>query len=529
MGVIDFAASAGRLIGSVCRAAYRGAVAFGGGVSHAAGDDGKSGSLELQRVSDAVRVKKMILEHFGKLPWYSLAAFAAFSFALTIVIICIEYANMRDMAGPHAIGKAAVLGMTYAAAVAVALMAAEHFFGFILFAVGPSLPFVLRTMMSIITVVISVAIIYSNFVSLEKRDASAKIQEDQQRAIIELAKGAQKTADRVVAGAESLSRDAGATRTPNLMRGAAQAQAKAAEAAEESARLTRDVIQASKAAPVVSTESVQGPFAKLFSLIQSLTIFFTGYLASRLCGLLTLMARQEYVATRKEVNAAPNLKTSDVSKRKPLPDKIELPKIDVPDLGIDPRPAAPVVPFTPRNRLQRAAERGAVGTPPTQPKPSPGPATPPRIDSESIPGASIDSEGPGGSDGGESIPRDPEPHSVDSETGRVTWSARAGIDPGTEPLLRILLERGDIETITNRSAAELLREAGKGMAATKVAAAVNNLHEAGLLENTGGYHGGKRVTHMMRVARASMEANSPTGMQMTVRQVIAILKKGREE
>ena len=504
MGIVDFGASAGRLIGGVFRSVYRGAVAFGGGISDTAKDDGKSGSLELQRVSDAVRVKKMILEHFGKLPWYSLAVFALFSFVLTIVVICIEYANMRDMAGPHAMGKAAVLGMSYAAAVAVALMAAEHFFGFILFAVGPSLPFVLRTMMSIITVVISVAIIYSNFISLEKRDASAKIQESQQQAIIELAKGAQKTADRVVAGAESLSRDAGATRTPNLMRGAAQAQAKAAEAAEESAKLTRDVIQASKAAPVVSNETVQGPFAKLFSLLQSLTIFFTGYLASRLCGLLTLMARQEYVATRKEVNAAPNLKTSDVSKRKPLPDKIELPKIDVPDLGIDaPRPA-PVVPFAPRSRPESSVPARQVPpkTPGNRPAPVPGPAE--------VPGGAW-----GGDDGAE---REPVPvgeieHRMPDGTTVKTSAIRAS--RATEPVLRAVLDMPP-GPISVALVAEAMRKRGSGLRKGDVATAMADLERVGILL-PGGPRGSREASTRLSIARQKIREGD------TVDDVVASL------
>ena len=487
-------------------------------------------SQAVAQLEDAAKAREITAQEFGRPPWYAYAFLAVINFALVSSIFAYETNNVR--ATFEALGHSSgikIFGYATEVVISVILMVIEHYFGFLLLFSGREIGFFMRQGMNILCISIAVIIISSNFTSLEKRDLMAKKQAENQAKILALAQGSQAVSAKVAAGAEKLAADAGATRTPSLMRAGAKGVADAADAARETALTTREAIKALEKAPPPTNEEVQGPFAKFLSLALAVIVFFGGAICARLCGLSLRRSREEWVVTRDQIKSAANVKTQAVTEAKALPDEIKMPKIKVPDLGIDPRPAAPVVPFAPRNRLPRAAERGAVGTPPTQPKPSPGPATPPRIDSESILGTSIDSEGLGGSDGGESIPRDPEPHSVDSETGRVTWSARAGIDPGTEPLLRILLERGDIETITNRSAAELLREAGKGMAATKVAAAVNNLHEAGLLENTGGYHGGKRVTHMMRVARDSMKANSPTGMQMTVRQVIAILKKGREE
>lgn len=506
MGIANFGMKAGRMFGGAVRSIAGAAFQFGSEtVKEAATPSHRSQAVA--QLEDAAKAREITAQEFGRPPWYAYAFLAVINFSLVSAIFAYETNNVR--ATFEALGHSSgikIFGYATEVVISVILMVIEHYFGFLLLFSGREIGFFMRQGMNILCVSIAVIIISSNFTSLEKRDLMAKKQAENQAKILALAQGSQAVSAKVAAGAEKLAADAGATRTPSLMRAGAKGVADAADAARETALTTREAIKALEKAPPPTNEEVQGPFAKFLSLALAVIVFFGGAICARLCGLSLRRSREEWVVTRDQIKSAANVKTQAVTEAKALPDEIKMPKIKAPDLGIDPAPAAPVVPFAPRNRLPRATERGSVGTPSAPPQPAPAPTTPPKIGSESIPSASIDSDVPGGGDGGESIPRDPEPHSVDSETGRMTRAPRAEIDHASIPLLRALIANGGVESITTKSAAELLRASGSPMSAQKVSAAINNLHAAGFLRRGDGYHGGSVATGLLVEARKNRDS-----------------------
>lgn len=524
------AASAGRLFIGALRYIGGGISAFAkGAVANA-----KIGNTEEeQRVAAAIRVKEMITRNFGNFPWYLLLLLSILCLGVGLFTSTIEIQNLRALLESTSLqtSSAKVFGVSPEFATAIVLMIAENVFGFLLFAAQYSIPFGLRSLMSVATWSISIIIIFGNYTSLEKRDIMAKRAAENQRQVAELTKRSQDLAGRAMAAAETAVKATEKNGATSATRAGAVAAANAADVAKEQAIMTRQVAaQLSKAPPPASSD-VQGDFvSKVMKWASAIVMFAIQAISMRLSGLFALMSRHEYVAGRKEVNAAPNLKTSNVAQRGKLPDPAPapapLPRVDARKLAdmlaSEPAPAPPTPPVPmPSARITQA---GRLGTekpraPSPAPEPQPAPATQPepgRNQPEPVPEPDFELPEPD---------RSAEPTYAEP-SGRVVIGQPVLADKRTEPVLRALL-LSDITEVSYGTANAALKETGvkpTGMGKPAMLACLAHLESCGLLERTPAGH--RTPTSALLTARKMVSrpgSNSP--MTASLDDVVSVMVK----
>ncbi len=448
-----------------------------------------------KKVSSAVRLRGVTIDAFAKAPWYVLLFFSAACLACVGVIFAYETNNIRMMSESLGAGHAfKIFGYAQDLVLAVILMVLEHYFGFLLLFSKKEISFILRQGMNVLCFAIAFVIIASNFTSLQKRDLMHKRQAENQARVAELAKANQAMTAKVVAGAEKLAADAGATRTPSLMRAGAKAVTDAAAAAAETSATTREAMRQLDKAPPPTSEDVQGVMAKPFMAAIALIVFFGGAICARLAGRFAIRAREEYVATRSQIKAGANVLTQSIGDDStPLPTPKPKPR---------PEPVLPPYPPEPRLKLGQA---GRIGTKKSGTAPAPDPVPAPSIDADegSEPGRNRVGTSP-----------EPEPADVPRETGDpeaipepAQPKNRSRLEPGgrlvigdpvlvhrkAEPVLRALI-LSDITEVSYSTANDVLKSTGvrpAGMGKPALLAALAHLEACELLTPAG--PGGRRA------------------------------------
>lgn len=502
------AASAGRLFIGALRYIGGGISAFAKGAVQNT-KEGTGG--DEQKLSELIRMREKFIRTFGNLPWYWLLVLCVVCLTIGLSAAGIEIKNLQALLESIATEgeKSQILGISTPLATAALILIAESVFGFVIFAAKYSIPFGLRIGVSITAWSMAVIIISGNFTTLQKRDIMAKRATENQHRIVELTRRSQALADRAMANAETAVKATEKNGATSATRAGAVAAANAAEVAREQAIMTRQVADQLRKAPPPSNDEVQGEFwARVLKMLGAVTMFAIQAYAMRLSGLFALMSRQEYVAGRKEVDGAPNLKLPDFTKRKPLPDPpapAPLPRVDARKLAdmLTPEPApvppAPTVPV-PSARIAQAGRLGTEKprtTPTTEPAPAPQPE--PARNRQNRPEPVPEPE----EQDFEPLPepdRGGEPMRVEP-SGRVVIGDRVLADKRVEPVLRALL-LSDIVEISYGTANAALKDTGtksSGMGKPAMLACLSHLESCGYLTRTA--NGSRAPTALLLAAR----------------------------
>lgn len=508
------AASAGRLFVGALRYIGGGISAFAKGAAQNA-KEGTGG--DEQKLSELIRMREKFVRTFGNLNWYWLLLLFVVCLTIGLSAAAIEIKNLQALLESIATEgeKSEIFGVSTPLATAALILIAESVFGFVIFAAKYSIPLGLRIGVSITAWSMAVIIISGNFTTLQKRDAMVKRAAENQRHIVEMTRRSQVLADRAMANAETAVKATEKNGATSATRAGAVAAANAAEVAREQSIMTRQVADQLRKAPPPSNDEVQGEFwARVLKMLGAVTMFAIQAYAMRLSGLFALMSRQEYVAGRKEVDGAPNLKLPDFTKRKPLPDPpapapAPLPRVDYKKLKeeLAPEPV-PTVPQT-RRRIEQGGFAGTAddlgsGAPAPTPARRQGQQNKPRNQTEPVPEpiaepverlAGVDSIG--GAAEPEPVPVGEIEHRMPDGSVIRTSSIRAS--RVTEPVLRAIFDL-PAGPISVSLVSEAMRKRGQGVRKGDVTSALAELERVGILL-PGGPRGSREASSRLEMAK----------------------------